>query len=255
MALVPYRRGARWSSVYALGRIEAKARVLSSRQKEITREVERLLAEQVMIAGIEAQLVKERETETARLAAKAGRSSGQGDLDMASETPADEEELLPDERGLGDVEEGGLPPSGGPGPDEGSSSLQPEVARAGSGGSIERYDSVRCLFLGPEGFRGGSTHVAPVDRADPVFEDPLIARAFRIIETPGLAHAMVLAERTQSVVDVFSYDVPAAALGLPTCEAYAAHCFSVDALRRLVNPDQRVGFLEVLTAPLQEPLP
>ncbi|MGI3899199.1 MAG: hypothetical protein ACRYGP_32895 [Janthinobacterium lividum] len=121
------------------------------------------------------------------------------------------------------------------------------VRRAGEGASAGRYDSERMVFLAPDGFAGGSTEPRRVRQASGK-PDPLMDRAIKMLETPGLIHAMILAERRQEVIDVDTVSVPERALGFPQADAYRDHVFSSDAFDELSDPDKAEAFLRNLTS-------
>lgn len=195
-----FLRHSRWSTSEALTRIVASANSASDRKQKIELSIVALKAEAAEIDAFLTHLAGLKAIEEAR--PKRGRRPSAG------EAPSD---LDP-----------GLRPEHSP--HEGSKAIH---RSAGEAASVKRYDPERKLFPAPAGFAGGSTEP---HRFDPsVDSDPSEDRAAKMLEVPGLLHAMVLAERHQTVIDVGKVTVPEEALGLPQAEAYRDHVFGVDA--------------------------
>ena len=135
------------------------------------------------------------------------------------------------------------------GPQDDRAASDVVVRRAGEGASAGRYDAERKIFVGPGGFVGGSAEPRRLERPESAESDPLLDRAIKMLETPGLIHKMILAERRQEVIDVESVSVPEEALGLPQSDAYRDHIFSSHALDELSDPEKAGAFLRKLKSP------
>lgn len=228
MAINPYHRGAKWSSAYALERIALKRAAAEKRLAEIARTLSALEAEQSQLLNLVGQLDAARKGEEARVSARGTMRSRPLDGARSGEV---EPSVEADEA-----------PSASQ-PDSASLGSEAVVRSAAQAGQASSYDAERCLFVTSRGPVSGSTRPKRIDVTRPGFDDPLMRRAVKILETPGLLHEMVVAERSQVVVDVDSYEVPEAALGLPLADAYCDHIFSLDALKALTNPDTADAFL------------
>lgn len=104
-------------------------------------------------------------------------------------------------------------------------------------------------FFPPKGWAAAAGSTAP-KRYDvsSVESDRDLLRLVKMIEVPGLIHAMVMAEKAQKVIDVEAVSVPENSLGINLSDAYSEHIFSLEAYKTLIDPMKGDPYLDKLQA-------
>ncbi len=217
LALTPFVRPRRHSTSSVLSRMDAKARAFSSRRAYINLLVEKLekrlagprgsslrsvlgpqlsalRSEEVRIAGFEADLGEQRSREMAVVSERSASVHARG------------------------VEAGNPSSGSAPHDSKSRSMVSAPAVQAGAGLCADRHDRAIRLFR-TRAPLGHDVSARPVDRSADWFDDPFMRRLVSIVEIPGLAHTLLLAERRQRQVDLKVLVVPVGCLGLPYQES------------------------------------
>ena len=260
MAIAPYRRAKTWSSKQAVERMASKQALFARRREAITSLVESLIEQHGTLSRLLAEAQSDFEKSVSQTLADKLKAVSKRIEDLRAEdalvqnfetelAQAREAETLKalgrkrvnEESHMGDRL---ADDRSGPRHELGRvANVSSTVRVAGEAGSSGRYDEKLCLFRSSNDEDSGDRRPMTVPRAVPWAADPLMSRLLRIVETPGLAHRLVLDERAQTVTDFTAVDVPPVCEGLPVAPAFANHLFSANALEQLDDRAKRDGFL------------